>query len=938
MNDIINLLKERTVQVGILGIILGAILTRFIPWLSRQLKKFFQFLFHFLTGRHREKRFEREYLNWLISQHQFLGLIPTTHVVPKKRGLRLADLERVYTTLRLAPESHAEKSLVCDEELAFPEKMTRKRWLHWRRQIVPEEVELGRLLSKDCRVLIKGDPGSGKTTLLRYLIVSCARALRGNKTEGDHKDILKKRLGWNQKPFPLFLSLINLSSRQAWSTDDSLARYFWIALDPELKKLCPEKFFENKLQNEPCIILLDAFDELGSQKARQAIAEKAGALANLYRNKGHIFVATARPVGYEGQLDKYGFLTYQVQDLDEGSRSRLIRQRFASIAIEESMGKSQQQSRAIEERYRSRSERLLGRIKQNAHLRELTHNPLLLTLIVMIDAAEIEIPDRRHELYRECVSVLADSWRRKKLEEASLTEIPEAEIISRDEKIQLLAALAMEMQLRRKGADELSLISRTRTQEIITQKLKDEFQLSAPAAETRTGTYHQRIARELIEGIRVQSGILVEKGFDPTTNDPLIAFSHLSFQEYLCAKCLVEKPEHQIVLQQNLIHPAWQEVVMLYRAMSGRDEIIRLMLAGDTPQPAGLLLAAACVAEYDHGVQPVVKKEITNQLQKQIMTGKKKIETPVLRSLIKLGRIENIDILLKLIQQHDEEFSLSLFDTIGSLEVEENEKRDLAEKLLAILSSSEKLTIKTKVAIGNAVERLGDFRFEHAEPEMVLIEKGEFLFGKNKTKKYVPAFEIGKYPITNIEYKRFVDATSYPQPRNWKDGFYPPGKGNHPVVYVSWFDAMTYCRWLSGVSKAKRKYRLPTELEWEKSARGTDGREFPWGNKFDKEKCNSGDTGIGDTSPTGIFQNGVSPYAIFDAAGNVWEWTDSSYDFWDRIKWKIPILKKSSVRVVRGGSWYYGYVDYFRCANRYVDLPVYRYYYLGFRVVRSAQS
>jgi formylglycine-generating enzyme required for sulfatase activity len=221
---------------------------------------------------------------------------------------------------------------------------------------------------------------------------------------------------------------------------------------------------------------------------------------------------------------------------------------------------------------------------------------------------------------------------------------------------------------------------------------------------------------------------------------------------------------------------------------------------------------------------------------------------------------------------------------------------------------------------------------------MILIEKGEFLFGNNKTKKYLPPFEISKYPITNMEYKRFVDATDYPQPEGWKDGFYPPGKGNHPVVYVSWFDAMAYCRWLSQVSKAKNKYRLPTEFEWEKAARGTDGREFPWGKTFDKEKCNSSDSGIGGTSPVGIFHNGVSPYGIFDAAGNVWEWTDSSYDFWDRIKWKIPILKKDSVRVVRGGSWYYDVEYYFRCAFRDDDRPGIRIDVLGFRVVRSAQS
>lgn len=937
MESLINLLKDRTFIIGAICVILGFILNKLLPWIFRQSKTFFLAIYHLFTGRYREKQFEKEYLNWLIGQHQFLGLIPTTQVVPKKRGYRLADLERVYTTLRLAPENHVEKSSVCDEELVAPEKMTRKRWFHWRRQIIPEEAELGRLLPQGCRVLIKGDPGSGKTTLLRYLAVSCARALRANKKEGDDNRILKKRLGWNKRPFPLFLSLINLSGRQTWSTDDSLVHSFWIGLNPELKKLCPEKYFENKLQKEQCIILLDAFDELGSQKARQAIAEKTGALANLYQNKEHIFVATARPVGYEGQLDKYGFLTYQVQDLDEGSRTRLVRQRFASIAIEESIGKSYQECRTIENQYHDRTGRLLSRIKQNSHLRQLTHNPLLLTLIVMIDAANIDIPERRHELYFECVTVLADTWHREKLKEARLEETPEAEIITRTEKIKLLAALAMEMQLRRKEPDEPSLIPRQKAEEIITHLLKDEFKLAVPPNEQRPENYHRRLAQELTNGIRVQSGILVEKGYDPNTNEPLIAFSHLSFQEYLCAKCLVENPELQTVLYQNLTNPAWQEVVMLYRAISGDGEVIQKMLSKDTAQPAGLLLAATCTAEYDHGIESAVKKQITNRLREQVLKVRSKDQSSFLRSFMKLGRTENMDILLSLLKTWDEKFAISLFDTIGSLEFEDSEKRDLAEKLLGLLSSAEQLTIKAKVALGQAVERLGDIRFEQIEPAMFHIEKGEFLFGDNKAKKFLPAFEISKYLITNIEYKRFIDATGYSQPENWKDGFYPPGKGNHPVVYVSWFDAMAYCRWLSQVSKAKNKYRLPTEFEWEKAARGTDGREFPWGKTFDKEKCNSRDSGIGDTSPTGIFQNGISPYGIFDVAGNVWEWTDSSYGFWDRIKWKIPILKKDSYRVVRGGSWGSNFDYFFRCAVRNDDHPVSRVNYVGFRLVRSAQ-
>ncbi|MDZ7262537.1 MAG: SUMF1/EgtB/PvdO family nonheme iron enzyme, partial [candidate division KSB1 bacterium] len=840
--------------------------------------------------------------------------VPTTQVVPKMRGLRLADLERVYTTLRLAPESFVEPQQRLNGETT---ELTQRRGRISRHgQIIPEEAELGRQLQQQNRLLIKGDPGSGKTTLLRYLAVSCARALRADKREGDDKHILRKRLGWHHRPFPLFLSLISLSNRQAWQADATLLNALEAELDPALRERCPTDFFQKKLEKGPCLILLDGFDELGSQTARQAIADKTGALAGLYKNKGHIFIATARPVGYEGQLDKHDFVTYLVQDLDEGARTRLVRQRYRAIAIEESIGKTSEERRAIEQQYQARAERLLHRVQQNAHLRQLTHNPLLLTLIVMIDAAGIVIPEQRHELYRDCVLVLADTWRRKKLEEARLDATPEPELIHRNEKIRLLSALALEMQLRRQKADEPSLIPRHRAEEIVTHILKDELKFPVPRNELRSEIYHQRLAQELLEGIKVQSGILVEKGYDPVSSEPLVAFSHLSFQEYLCAACMKEKPKYRPLLYQNLTHPAWQEVVMLYRALSGEGQIIRTMLSKDKPQPAGLLLAAACAAEYDRGIEPGVKQQITHRLKEQVLRLKGEVRAPFLRSLVKIGGTENVNLLLG----QDEGFALSLFEALGGLELESDEKKELAWKLLKLLASPDKWTMKMKVAIGQAVERLGDPRLDQIEPPTILIEAGEFLYGNDRQKMFLPAFEMGKYPVTNVEYKRFIDATKHRQPDDWKDGFYPPGKGNHPVVYVDWYDAVAYCRWLTQRSQNGKKYRLPTQFEWEKAARGCDGREYPWGNKFDKGKCNSF-WQIGDTSPVGIFQDGASPYGLLDAAGNVWEWTDSRYGLWDRLKWKIPILKNDAWTVVRGGSWDNVNEDLFRCAGRFINRP-----------------
>ena len=140
---------------------------------------------------------------------------------------------------------------------------------------------------------------------------------------------------------------------------------------------------------------------------------------------------------------------------------------------------------------------------------------------------------------------------------------------------------------------------------------------------------------------------------------------------------------------------------------------------------------------------------------------------------------------------------------------------------------------------------------------------------------YLPEFYIGKYPVTNEQYAAFVKATRQAAPQYWKKSQIPAGKENHPVVNVSWKDAVAFWQWLSQASG--KTIRLPTEAEWEKAARGGDGRIYPWGiDPPTKELCNFGDN-VGDTTPVGQYPAGASPCRALDMAGNVWEWTGSLY-------------------------------------------------------------
>lgn len=222
--------------------------------------------------------------------------------------------------------------------------------------------------------------------------------------------------------------------------------------------------------------------------------------------------------------------------------------------------------------------------------------------------------------------------------------------------------------------------------------------------------------------------------------------------------------------------------------------------------------------------------------------------------------------------------------------------------------------------------------------EMVRVPAGEFLYGENKTILRLPEFWIDKTPVTNAEFARFVQASGYRTTAEltgvgcaygggkWEDiqgaDWRHPGgpetdiqnKAGHPVVQVSWEDAAAYARWAGK--------RLPTEQEWEKAARGTDGGEYPWGNQEPThELCNfskkeKGTTPVGKYSP-----QGDSPFGCVDMAGNIWEWTASD--------------DESGGRVLRGGGWSHP-AEYVRAVLRPSHNPDDRYDTDGFRCVGDA--
>lgn len=222
---------------------------------------------------------------------------------------------------------------------------------------------------------------------------------------------------------------------------------------------------------------------------------------------------------------------------------------------------------------------------------------------------------------------------------------------------------------------------------------------------------------------------------------------------------------------------------------------------------------------------------------------------------------------------------------------------------------------------------------------MRLVPAGEFAMGSENGEDdekpihmvYLDAFYMDKYEVTNALYKACVDAGACEAPRESRslhryDYYGNVEYNNYPVVYVDWYQAKAYCEW--------RGVALPTEAQWEKAARGTDERIYPWGReRISCNKANYTNACVGDTSKVGIYESGKSPYEIYDLKGNVWEWVDAWYDAYPGNV--IPNSSYGTIyKVLRGGSYSYLEGDA-PVTYRSGGSPDYNYADVGFRCVRS---
>ena len=762
------------------------------------------------------------------------------------------------------------------------------------------------VLNREPRLALLGDPGSGKTTFANFVALCLAGEALGDlgvnlkalttplPAERDEEE--SKPQPWEHGVLlPVRIVLRDLAARGLPppgqpASGDTLWNFIASELGETLKEFAPH--LKRELLERGGLILLDGLDEVPDAHQRREQVKQAvqGFAADFARCR---FIVTSRTYAYQRQDWKLeGFAEAVLSPFTPKQIEHFVERWYAHIAVVRSLSPEDTQGRAA---------LLKTAIQRSERLMELAARPLLLTLMASLHAWRGgSLPERREELYADAVDLLLDQW-----------ESPKVVRDAQGKPLVRQPSLAEWLEVDR-------AVVRAELNRLAFEAHRDQPKLAGTAdvAQERLVCALMNVTRNpnvnparLVEYIRDRAGLLAARG------EGIYTFPHRTFQEYLAACHLTDHGFPRELAKLLRADPGrWREAALLAGAKASRG----------TASAAWNLAEALCFHEPPVGQAAASNEDVWGAL------------------LAAQTLIENEGKRLADVAEWD------------------TPKLDLVRRwLLAIVARGELPPVDRALA-GEALSVLGDDRdFD----ELIPIPTGPFLMGSTDADEMsqdnekpqheitLPMFKIGKYLVTNAQYLRFVQATG----REWEsDERERPERQDCPAVDVTWHDARAYCEWLTRVWRKEGRIasneivRLPTEAEWEKAARGPDGRIYPWGDEWDAGKCNADETSIGRTCAVGLFSNGASSYGCLDMAGNVWEWTASLWGKdYSRPDFKYPYDPKDGrenleaddgvLRVLRGGAFYY---DRFcvRCAFRVRSPPGSRNWYSGFRLVVSPVS